>query len=75
MDDVQKITLKSEISVLKSLASTITGQTSGLTNPNYPVAGTMVIIPGLPMAAQAIKTQNEVITKLLAVLEKVVDAA
>jgi hypothetical protein len=35
----------------------------------------MVTIPGLPMAGQAIKTQNDVITKLLTVLEKVIDAA
>ena len=75
MDDVQKMTLKSEISMLKGLASGVNSQTSALNNANFPVAGPMIVIPALPMAGQAIKTQNDVITKLLTLLEKVIDAS
>jgi hypothetical protein len=35
----------------------------------------MVTIPGLPMAGQAIKMQNDIITKLLTLVEKLIDAA
>lgn len=75
MDDQQKMSLKGEISMLKSLASGISSQTSGLNNAVYPVTGPMVTIPGLPMAGQAIKIQNDVITKLLTLVEKLIDAA
>ena len=75
MDDQQKMSLKGEISMLKGLASGVSSQTSGLNNAVYPVTGPMVTIPGLPMAGQAIKLQNDIITKLLTVLEKVIDAA
>ena len=75
MDDVQKMNLKAEISMLKSLASGVSAQTSALNTANYPVAGPMIVIPALPMAGQAIKIQNDVITKLLTVLDKVIDAA
>ena len=75
MDNVQKISLKSEIAMLKSLASAVNAQTSALNVATFPVTGPMVTIPGLPMAGQAIKLQNDVITKLLALLEKVIDAA
>jgi hypothetical protein len=75
MDDVQKMTFKAEIMALKSLASAINSQTSTMNNAIFPVTGPMVTIPALPMAGQAIKTQNDVITKLLTLLEKVIDAA
>lgn len=75
MDNTQKITLKAEITMLKSLASGLSGQTAMLSNPNYPVVGTMVTIPSLPMAAQAFNMQNDIITRLLTLLDKVIDAA
>ena len=75
MDDVQKMTLKSEIAMLKGLASGVTAQTSALNTANFPVAGPMIVIPALPMAGQAIKMQNDIITKLLTLLDKVIDAA
>ena len=75
MDDMQKMTFKSEIMALKALASAVNSQTSAMNIANFPVTGPMVTIPALPMAGQAIKTQNDVITKLLTLLEKVIDAA
>jgi hypothetical protein len=75
MDDVQKMSLKGEISMLKGLASGVASQTSGLNSATYPVTGPMVTIPGLPMAGQAIKMQKDIITKLLTLVEKLIDAA
>ena len=75
MDDVQKMNLKAEISMLKSLASAVNSQTSVMNSATFPVVGPVVTIPALPAAGQAIKIQNDVITKLLTVLDKVIDAA
>jgi hypothetical protein len=35
----------------------------------------VAVIPALPMMAQAIKVQNETITKLISIIEKLVDEA
>ena len=75
MDNIQKTTFKNESTMLKALASGITAQTAVLNNPSYPVVGTVVMITSLPMAAQALNMQNDVITRLLTLLDKVVDAS
>jgi hypothetical protein len=75
MDDVQKMTFKSEIAMLKGLVSGVSAQTGTMNNANFPVTGPMVVIPALPMAGQAIKLQNDVLTKLISLVEKVIDAA
>lgn len=62
-----------ELATIKALVSSTNSLTSGLKQPAYPVTGTMVTISSLPMAAQAIQMQAESITKLSALIEKILE--
>jgi len=73
MDPATKSIVLAELSVVKAMLSPVSGQLGGLSSPVYPVAGNMVNLPGLPMAANAIKIQNDSIDKLVRVIEKLVD--
>jgi hypothetical protein len=73
MDEQKKVILKAELSALKGMIPAALAMTAGLQQATYPVAGPMVTIPSLPMAAQAFKVQNDLIAKLATFLEKVID--
>ena len=70
MDENTKYQLNAEISTLKSLLPGAISNTSALQQTAYPVTGPIVVITSLPMAAQAIKAQNDCILKLLNIVEK-----
>jgi hypothetical protein len=74
MDTAQKMKLKSDAMALKGLLAAVSGQIAPLNMTTYPVAGDVVTIPSLPMAGQAIKTQNDALTRIAEMLEKLVDA-
>ena len=70
MDDAAKAMITNELMGIKGMLSGVNSQISGLNVTMYPVAGPNVIINSLPMAGNAIRTQNECIDKLLRVIDK-----
>jgi hypothetical protein len=74
MDQDTKSKLQAEVMTTKAMLSGVTGFTAALQQTSFSVAGPMVMIPSLPMAAQAIKAQNDAIAKLASVVEKILDA-
>jgi hypothetical protein len=74
MDEQKLFGLKAEMQGLKGILSSIPGMV-GSVQPSIPITGPVAVIPALPMMAQAIKVQNETITKLISIIEKLVDEA
>lgn len=74
MDDVTKQMLIAELSIIKSLAAASNGPAGVLNQTTFPVAGPVVNIPSLAMAAVAFKQQSEAIDKLAVLVEKVIKA-
>ncbi len=75
MDDATKTSLKAELSLIKGMIPAAASMTATMQQSTFPVAGSMVNIHSLPMAAQAIKLQNDSLTKIVGLLEKIVDAS
>ena len=75
MEDAKKMVFKAELAAMGAIASAVQAQTALLNNATYNVSGPIVTIPAIPAAGQAIKTQNDVITKLIALLDKIIEAA
>lgn len=73
MDLQTKVKLKNEISVLKGLVPAAVALTGSMQQAAYPIAGPVVTIPALPMAAQAIKAQNDCLLRIVNLLEKMID--
>jgi hypothetical protein len=73
MDMQAKMKFKSDLMTAKGMLMSTSGQIASLNMSTYPVAGDMVIIPSLPMAAQAMKSQNDAMTKVMEMLEKLID--
>ena len=72
MNEMQKNQFKAELSVIKSFISSTASTTSGLSQTAFPIAGPVVIIPSLAMAAEAFRIQKESIEKLVTLLDKVI---
>ena len=65
----------SELAMIKGLMGGVTSSLGLLNSTTYPVAANMVVIPGMPAAANAIRLQNNCIEKLIQVIEKLVPKA
>ena len=75
MDEQTKIVIKNEITILKGIIPAAVSATGTMQNATFPVTGPVVNIPAIPMAAQAIKAQNDSLLKIVNLLEKIVDAS
>ena len=73
MEQAEKAMILGELSVVKSLISSVNSQIGGLSMNSFPVTGNMIMIPALPMAGNAIRMQSDCIEKLIKVIEKVID--
>jgi hypothetical protein len=74
MDTAQKLKLKMEATAAKGMMASVSGQVATLNLTTFPVAGNIVTIPSLPMAAQAIKIQSDALIRIAETLEKLIDA-
>jgi len=74
MDEQTRQQLKNEIMALKAMVPSAASHAAGLQQSAYPVTGTVVNIQSLPMAALAIRAQNDCILKLVTIVEKLLDA-
>ena len=75
MQDALKYQFKAELSAISAMLTPVSGMTAGLNQSAYPVSGQMVLLPALPMTANAINIQKEAIAKLITLLERVLEAA
>ena len=75
MDNTQKQMLKGELSGIKGMITASVATAGALNQVNYPVAGPVVTIPALAMAAQTFKQQAECMDKLATLIEKVINAS
>lgn len=75
MDDAKKQLLKAELTAVKSMVAASTASAGALTQTSFPVAGPVVNIPTLNMAAQAFRLQADAIEKLANLVEKVINAS
>ena len=73
MDATQKQILKAELAGIKAMISGSTSSTSLLSQSSFPAAGGIVIIPSLPMAAQAFRAQSECMEKLAGLIDKLIE--
>ena len=53
MEQAEKAMILGELSVVKSLISSVNSQIGGLSMNSFPVTGNMIMIPALPMAHPA----------------------
>lgn len=73
MELAKKQAIKAELSAIKALIISSSSAAAGLSQTTYPVAGPVVNIHTLPMAAQAFKIQADCMEKLAKLVEKVID--
>lgn len=73
MNTGKKDMFKAELQAQKAIVAGLSSMASTLQTATYPVAGPMVTIPSLPVAANIIRSQNEAITKLMTMLERILD--
>ena len=74
MNDMQKTQFKAELSVIKSFVSSTAANTSSLSQTAFPIAGPVLVIPSLAMAAEAFRIQRESMEKIVTLLDKVITA-
>jgi|RhiMethySRZTD1v2_1073278.scaffolds.fasta_scaffold1862335_1 hypothetical protein len=75
MDMLEKAHLTNELAVLKGMISAASASGGFLSQMNFPVTGSIVTIPSLPLLAVAMNTQSECMEKLATLLERVIEAS
>ena len=64
---------KGELSVIKAINSSTVGMMGGLTQTVFTVTGPMVNIPLFASVSMIIKSQNDAVDKLIALVDKLLD--
>ena len=73
MDQGKRSQIKGELSMIKAINSSTLGTMGGLNQTVFPVTGPMVNIPVFASLSAIIKTQNDAVDKLIALVDKLVD--